>query len=185
MMILLLPNKLFSQFQNMGVFADTLKYGWHTPFDRYQYRENLFIRNSLIENYERERINVAGNMINSLILPGTGHFHTGNYLRGLILLGGQVFVAGATVHFYSNGKSLYEEYERANQISEINRLYDEASDSFMQASLLAGAFVALWVYNVFDTYIITKEYNRRLWESHVRNDGRIQMSPNGVTYRFC
>jgi len=185
-LLLTIPNVISAQIADINAFADTLKYGWFTPQDRYQFRDDLSFRSSLVPDFERSMINVGWNMRNSLILPGSGHFHTGNYIRGLIFLGGEILIAGSTIHFFRQGSTKYEEYRQATQIDEINRLYDEAVDSYGRASLLTGLFVAVWIYNVFDTYLVTKEYNRRVWNEHVRREQerRLLLMPNGVVYRF-
>ena len=177
---------LSAQLVGADAFADTLRYGWFSPQDRYLFRDDLSFRSSLIPEFERSMINVGWNMRNSLILPGSGHFHTGNYIRGLIFLGGEIFIASTALFLFERGNTRHEEYRRATQIDDINRLYDEAVDSYIQASLLTGLFVAVWIYNVFDTHLVTREYNRRLWNEHVQREQerRFLLAPNGVMYRF-
>ena len=184
--IVILPRDIFAQIGNMHTFADTLKYGWFTPEDRYDFRDNLALRNSIIPEYERSMISVSKNMERSWILPGSGHFHTQNYMRGLLFLGSEIFIASTVLYLFDKGASDYNSYKEATQIDEINKYYDSAVDSYLQATLLSCLFVAVWVFNVYDTHQVTTEYNKRMWNDHLNREKerRLHLTPTGVTYRF-
>ena len=170
----------------MTGFSNTLKYNWLTPKDRYDFRDNLALRNSIIDEFEKERIDVSRNMQLSLVLPGTGHLHTGNYIRGFLFLGGEIVIASTAIYFFNQGKSNHEKYRDATQIDEINRFYDATVTSYLQASIMTGVFVVVWVVNVFDTRRVTNEYNRRLWNELLlrEQERRVVVTGNGLIYRF-
>jgi len=157
-----------------------------TPQDRYDFRDNLALRSSIIDEFERSRIDVSRNMQLSLILPGTGHLHTGNYIRGVLFLGGEIAIASTAVHFFNRGRSNYDKYKNATRIDEIERFYDAAVTSYVQASIMAGVFVGVWVWNVFDTRRVTNEYNQRLWNEMMtrEQERRVVVGANGLEYRF-
>jgi len=180
---------IVSCFANTGfssAFVDTLKYKWHTPTDRYDFRDNLDLRNSILPDFQKEMINVSSNMERSLFLPGIGHFHTGNYLRGLLMVGSEVFIASTAIYMYDKGKQSYKKYKVATQIDDINRYYDSAVTNYTQASMMVGLFVAVWVYNIYDTYLVTTAYNEKLWNEHLRKERerRFYLTPAGATFRF-
>ena len=182
----LLLKSLYSQNTDMTGFSNTIKYNWLTPEDRYEFRNNLALRNSIIDDFEKEKIDVSRNMQLSLILPGTGHLHTGNYIRGILFLGGEIAIASTTIYFFNQGKSNHEKYRNATQIDDINRFYDATVTSYLQASIMTGVFIAVWVVNVFDTRRVTNEYNRRLWNDFLQREQerRVVVTTNGLVYRF-
>ena len=184
--LLILSQFISAQTADVTGFSNTLKYNWFTPQDRYDFRENLSIRSSVINDFERQKIDVTRNMQLSMILPGTGHLHTGNYFRGILFLGSEIALASAAVHFVNEGRTNYDRYKSATRIDEINRYYDAAVTSYVQATIVAGLFVAIWIYNVFDTRNVTREYNRRLWINlqQAEQERRLQIAPNGISYHF-
>jgi hypothetical protein len=167
-------------------FADTLKYNWDTPVTRYAYRENLDFKKSLLNKYENERLNISLNMGKSLIIPGWGHFHTKDYLRGQVLLSSEIILAGSTFFLYEKAMDRYNKYKKATQIDQINQYYQEANDSYKQASLTTALFILVWAYNVYDTYLVTNQYNDRLWINNIQKevDRKITVTPNGISIKF-
>ena len=124
--LLLLSQLIVAQAGDTTGFSNTFKYNWFTPQDRYDYRENLTMRSSLINEYESSKIDVWKNMERSLILPGTGHFHTGNYVRGMVFLCSEIALATTSIYLINEGKKNHDQYQKATQIDEINRLFDKS-----------------------------------------------------------
>lgn len=182
----LLNQPVHAQDFDMRVFADTLKYNWTSSNDRYEFRDDIFLRNSIIPIYENDIINIPQNMAKSLLLPGLGHFATKNYLRGQIFLSAEILLAGSAYFMYDKANSKYDQYKKATQIDKINEYYNDAMDSYRQATIVTSLFMAVWLYNIYDTYIVTKEYNLNLWDTYYlrEKEKKLIVSPNGITYKF-
>lgn len=177
---------LFAQDFDIKVFADTLKYKWDSPASRYEYREDLLFRTNLLKKYENEKLNIGFNITKSMLIPGMGHFQTKNYLRGQILLSTEIILAGTTYFLYDKSQEKYDKYHNSTQIDEMNQYYSDANSSYKQASLTAALFVVVWGYNLYDTYVVTKQYNDRLWLKNVdkETNKKIMLTPNGVSIKF-
>lgn len=177
---------LTAQDFNINTFADTLKYNWKTPEDRYNFRLDLDYRNSIMQNYDDQSINVPLNMSQSVMMPGLGHFNTKNFLRGQILLSAEIVLAGTSYMFYNKSMEKFKKYKNATQIDEINQYYTEASDLYKKSSAFTTLCVALWIYNVYDTYIVTNEYNNKLWINLVEKEKekRFNITPTGIQINF-
>ncbi len=171
---------------DIASFADTLKYNWDTPATRYAYRENLEFKKKLLTKYEDERLAVPLNMGKSMLLPGWGHFHTKNYLRGQILLSSEIILAGSTFFLYDKAMDKYDQYKKATQIDQMDQFYQDANESYKQASLTTALFVLVWAYNVYDTYLVTNQYNDKLWIDNIQKevDRKITVSPTGINIKF-
>ncbi len=144
------------------------------------------IKNSLLQKYEKNKINIGLNISKSAVIPGLGHFQTKDYLRGQILLSTEIVLAGTTYFLYDKAMDKYDQYKNSTQIDVMNQFYTEANDSFKQASLTGFLFVAVWGYNLYDTYVVSKQYNDKLWLDYVKkeNEKRIKINPNGITIKF-
>ncbi len=177
---------LSAQDFDINTFADTLKYNWKTSNDRYEFRTDLEFRNSLTSKYEKEMISVPFNMSKSIMMPGLGHFQTKNYFRGQILLSTEIVLAGASYFLYDKAMVKYRKYKSATQIDDMNQYYTDASGYYRQSTIFTTLFVMIWVYNVYDTYIVTNEYNVNLWNSLVekQKENKITITPTGVSIKF-
>ena len=140
-----------------------LKYNWNNAEERYQYRENLAFKKGLIDSYEAERLSTTLNLGKSAILPGWGHFDTNNVLRGQILLSTEIILAGTSFFLYDKSVEKYDKYKASKQIDEINQYYSDANRLYKQSQLTMGLFAAIWVFNIYDTYVSTNQYNEWLW----------------------
>lgn len=171
---------------DMRVFADTLKYGWSNPEDRYNFRDDIKLRTSILDEYNNSKINIPVNMGKSLLLPGLGHFQTKNYFRGQVFLSAEILLFGSAYFMFDKSSTKYEQYKNATQIDKIDEYYNDALSSYKQGVILSGLFVAVWLYNVYDTYLVSREYNENLWLELMQKqaDRRIIIQPNGISVRF-
>ncbi len=176
----------FAQGYDIRALADTLKYGWNSPSDRYDFRNDLKLRTSIINEFENSIINVPVNMGKSMLMPGLGHFQTKNYLRGQIFLSTEILLIGSAYFMFDKSQSKYDQYKKATQIDKINEYYDDALSDYKTGVMITGLALAVWLYNIYDTYVVTKEYNENLWYEIKQKevDRRLIIQPNGISYRF-
>lgn len=171
---------------NIFELADTLKYNWNNPDERYAFRENQNLKKLLINEYDQMKINIPTNMSRSMILPGWGHFQSKNYLRGQIIMSTEIVLAGASIFMYNKSMDKYKLYKESSQIDDINQYYREANSAFKQASICTFLFSIVWVYNIYDTYKVSEQYNNHLWSDLVQKEKnkKIIVNPQGIQIKF-
>ncbi|HPY96632.1 MAG TPA: hypothetical protein PL063_05425 [Candidatus Cloacimonadota bacterium] len=179
--------KIYAQADfDVAAFADTLKYNWTNTETRYAFRENLEFKKSLLKKYENETLSISLNIGKSMIMPGWGHMHTEDYLRGQILLSTEILLAGTSYFLYDKSMEKYDKYKKADQIDVLNQYYSEANTAYKQATMAFSLFALVWVYNVYDTYIVTEQYNDHLWVKNIQKelDKKITVTPLGISVKF-
>lgn len=121
-----------------------------------------------------------------MIAPGWGHFSTNNYLKGEILLGLQVLLAGSAYYFYDQSQDYYDKYKNAHQIDEINQYYIDANSSYRTSGILVGLWIITWGYTVLDTIQATENYNRDLWYTLYNEymKSKVTVTAQGIQIRF-
>ncbi len=171
---------------NIIELADTLKYNWNSPEERYSFRENHNFKKSLIEEYNLKKINIPNNMSRSMILPGWGHFQSKNYLRGQIILSSEIILASASIFMYNKAMDKYDLYNSSTQIDNINQYYSEANSAYKQASICGFMFVIVWIYNIYDTYKVSEQYNEQLWNDLIlkEKNKKVIIHPHGFQIKF-
>ena len=87
------------------------------------------------------------------LIPGAAQMHKGDYLKGGIIMGGAVAMAGGLVAFESM---------RANYLAKIGQTHsadvkvaynNKAGTCATMRNIFAGGLAALYVYNILDAFI--------------------------------
>lgn len=185
-LILLISFSCFAQGYDIKALADTLKYGWETPEDRYQFRDDMKLRTHILDDYNSQLINIPTNLSKSALIPGLGHFQTKNYFRGQIFLSSEILLIGSAYFMFDKAQTKYDQYKSATQIDKINEYYDNALSHHKTGVIISGLALAVWLYNLYDTYLVTREYNENLWSEikQKETNRRIIIHPNGITLKF-
>ncbi len=185
--ILILSSALLGQF-NIEKFSNPQKYGWTNLQERYDAREDLLKRQKLLQIYEMKKIPVWKNMLHSGIMPGWGQFNTHSYTKGQIFLYVEVVLAGTCYYFFDQSYEKYDLYKSATYIGDIKQYYDDATKYRGYAQGLIAFTGLIWIYNIYDTYISTEEYNAEIWNGVVNEfvNDKIEVSlyPMGFEVRF-
>ncbi|MCD4829251.1 MAG: hypothetical protein K8R90_07505 [Candidatus Cloacimonetes bacterium] len=181
----LMPS-LAAQTFDIEVFSDPQKYGWNTFEQRSEAQARLLERQQLLQVFRMQRLDAATNVAKSAIAPGWGHFSAQSYTKGQVLLGIQVILLGSSFYFYDQAMENYNRYKQASQIDQMNQAYNDALEPYRFAQAFFGLFAIVWGYTLFDTYMVTEEYNAGLWNVIVEeyNRGTVQLTPTGISVRF-
>lgn len=85
------------------------------------------------------------------IIPGVGQFCKGSVLKGSLILGGEIIVAGGII-LCENTRSSYikKMYEQPKYASEYNSMADSWETG---RNICIGAAAALYVYNLIDAFV--------------------------------
>lgn len=124
--------------------------------------------------------------IYSSVLPGSGQIYAGQMLKGVIIGVGTVGSLAATFYLKDQYKQNKEQYFDDKEIYEMNidrdkmdqyygtmiDSYDKMESSYNTMRITAGITVAVWVYNIIDSYIFFPD------QSGVRLGG---MSNNNIS----
>ena len=185
--ILLICSSLAAQF-NIKNFSDTEKYGWKDIQSQQMARKELQSRQKLLQIYEMEKQSKIGNIIKSAITPGWGQLNTQHCTKGQMLLGLELIIAGSSYYFYDRASEEYDLYLEANYIGDIKQHYEDASTFNFYSKGLMMFGIAIWAYNLYDTYQTTEEFNANVWNNILKqyHSEKIQVSlqPLGFEVRF-
>ena len=167
-------------------FSDPEKYGWENFESRKNYRDDLLERQELLQIYEMKKKSLTVNMLKSTLLPGWGHMAAQHVSRGQIILGLEIITLSTSFYFYDQAMEYYDKYKKATQIDEIEQNYNDAVRPYRFSQAFFGLSVAIWAYNILDTYYVTQDYNNEKWNNIYKKyrKKRIIISPTGITLRF-
>jgi len=81
---------------------------------------------------------------------------------------------------------IYDKYEKATYIGDIEKYYSDAKSPYNMSQVFLGLGIIVWVYNIYDTIVVTEKYNDALWEKIIfeNQDTSISISPTGLSMRF-
>lgn len=106
----------------------------------------------------------------SAIVPGWGQFHKGSNLKGGLILGGTVALAGGII-FTENQRSDYANKIAKTHDTDIKRAYATKRDNYATGrNICIGATAALYIYNLIDAIVASGA--RRVVVSHRDAAGR-------------
>ena len=173
-------------FDSDAILQKNIKYGWDNATNWENSRKDLQENMAVFKQWDNKKQSHLTNCLKSMIAPGWGHFSTGNYLKGEILLGLQVLLAGSVYYFYDQSQDYYDKYKNAHQIDEINQYYIDANSSYRTSGILVGLWIIVWGYTVLDTIQSTENYNRNLWFTLYDEymNGKISVTAQGIQIRF-
>ena len=167
-------------------FSDPQKYGWADETLRLDARDDLFIRNMLLEDYNKQAQSPLTNVIKTSFAPGWGHFSLGSYTKGQVLLGTQLGLLGTSLYLREKANIEYKKYKGATQIDAIHDYYESAIIPYRQSNLLLGLFVVVWGYTIYDVVLETHNYNDNIWNelTNSMTVGSLNITPISISYRF-
>ena len=173
-------------FDKDAILQVNIKYGWDDAKNWQNSRNDLQENMIVFGQWETKKQSHFTNCLKSMIAPGWGHFSTNNYLKGEILLGLQVLLAGSAYYFYDQSQDYYDKYKNAHQIDEINQYYIDANSSYRTSGILVGLWIIVWGYTVLDTIQATENYNRDLWYTLYNEymKSKVTVTAQGIQIRF-
>ncbi len=174
------------EFDKDSILQVNIKYGWDDAKNWQNSRNDLQENMIVFGQWETKKQSHFTNCLKSMIAPGWGHFSTNNYLKGEILLGLQVLLAGSAYYFYDQSQDYYDKYKNAHQIDEINQYYIDANSSYRTSGILVGLWIIAWGYTVLDTIQATEDYNRDLWYTLYNEymKSKVTVTAQGIQIRF-
>jgi hypothetical protein len=182
-----LVSSIWAQF-NLEEFRNPAKYGWENLQERQESRAELISRQKLLQIYEMKKLPIWRNMLQSSLIPGWGQFNTKHYSKGQIFMGIELVLIGTSYYYYDQSEEKYQQYLDSSYIGDIKQNYEDASKlrRFSQGFLAVASLV--WIYNLYDTYQSTEEYNAGLWDNMIReyhqDNFQISVYPLGIQMRF-
>lgn len=181
----LIPASLAGQELDIGRFSNPFKYGWVDEESRLNSRDKLFMRTVMLDQYHQEKQSSAVNALKTAIAPGWGHFSLESYTKGQLFLGVQIMLLGTGLYYREKSMIEFRKYEKATQVDDIKRYYDDAIIPHRQSTLLLSLFFIVWGYTIYDSIIETQTYNWDLWGKISGNeDANLTITPTSITYRF-
>jgi len=189
-MFLIISLPLFAdesnEFDSDSILQINIKYGWDNTTNWKNSRKDLQENMNVFKQWDDKKQSHFTNCLKSMIAPGWGHFSTNNFLKGEILLGLQVLLAGSAYYFYDQSQDYYDKYKNAHQIDEINQYYINANSSYRTSSILVGLWIIAWGYTVLDTIQATENYNRDLWQTLYDQymNNKVSVTTQGIQIRF-
>ncbi|PID28998.1 MAG: hypothetical protein CSB55_02720 [Candidatus Cloacimonadota bacterium] len=175
----------FGEF-DLESFSNPRKYGWETYEDRRNAGKELYEKQKLLQlyhmNYQKPLVNAG----RSALVPGWGHFAVERYTKGQILLGMEIIFAGTTFYYYDQYRDYYDKYEAASQSDKIQYYFDKAQTPYRLAGSFFGLYCLVWIYTVYDTFLVTDDYNGDIWDKIIKNhrESAFTVTPTGFSYRF-
>ncbi len=125
----------------------------------------------LFDNIDKTTKYGAIGLWRSAIVPGWGQFYKGSYLKGGLIMGGAVALAGGIVYTECMRSDYADKIAKTHK-EENKRVYATRRDNFETGrNICIGAAAALYVYNLIDAIVAPGA--RRLV---------IKSRPNGNTY---
>jgi len=167
-------------------FSDPHKYGWNTRKKHLESRENLLKRQKLLQVYELNKQKISSNVIKSIIAPGWGHFSAKRYTKGQVLLGIEIILMGSSLYYYDRAMEDYDKYKNSDYIEDINNYYEDTKMPFIFSQAFFTLGLVIWAYTVYDSAVVTRDYNAELWESIIKeyNKKKLIITPTGFSLRF-
>jgi len=171
-------------------FTDPAKYDWDSKENYLDAREKLRLKQNIIQLYEMKNSDLNSNLLKSAVLPGWGHFSVNKYTRGEILMGLELIFLGTAFYYYDQAMENYDKYKDSDYIGDINKYYDKAKKPYQYSQTFFALGIATWLYSIYDTVVVTREYNADLWqklnEKYQDNetDPGISLYPLGIKWNF-
>lgn len=167
-------------------FSDPAKYGWNAPEDQNSARKDLLERQKLLQIYELNKFSYRDKILKSALVPGWTHFTAGKYAKGQVLLGLEIGMFVSSFYFYDQAMNYYDKYKEAEYIGEISDYYEKTKDPWRLSQAFLGLGILIWVYNIYDSFLVVDQYNTELWQKIYidYHNKKIAVTPTGITVRF-
>ena len=95
----------------------------------------------------------SGALFRSLLIPGWGQFYNRQDLKGGMLLGSVLALAGAGAAMQIAAAMATSEYTAAGPGSDFNALATRVESYRIASVVLFGAMGLVWIYNIIDAYV--------------------------------
>jgi hypothetical protein len=176
----------FAQRFDVEKFSNPAKYNWQTPQLQLKNRLDLQERQKLLQVYEMNKLNYRSNVIKSALVPGWTHFSAGKYAKGQIILGLEVALFVSSFYYYDQAMNYYDKYKTSDYIGDLEDYYEKTKAPWRNSQLFFGLGLMVWVYNIYDTFLVVDEYNTELWQKIYLDyhHKKLSVTPSGITYRF-
>lgn len=114
-------------------------------------------------NYERHKFSIESSSMKaaftkSLILPGWGHLHTGEELRGWLLISATAITLGSSIYFSVDAYNKEKDYLSATVQPIINDLYTKYNSSYKLRNISLISFAVVWIYSQIDLAYFSNNY---------------------------
>jgi hypothetical protein len=178
--------RISAQTFDVEKFSHPAKYGWDSAESQQAFRNDLQNRQKLLQLYEMNKFNYRERIIKSAFVPGWTQFSAGKYARGQIILGLEVALFVSSFYYYDQAMNYYDKYKSADYIGDIEDYYEKSKTPWRNSQLFFGLGVLVWIYNLYDTYLVVDEYNTELWQKIYLDyyNKKITVTASGITYRF-
>ena len=100
-----------------------------------------------------------GAVINSLLLPGLGHFDSNNNTKGWTLTIISSLTLGSMIYFIADTYSKEEKYLKERDPILLGSAYDKYNKSYQIRNSLIFAYVAIWLYSQIDMLFFSNDTN--------------------------
>jgi len=188
LLILFLLFSIFLNAQNFDIekFSDPTKYGWQNPQQQQEARQDLLERQKLLQIYEMNKFTYHDKIVKSALIPGWAHFNAKKYAKGQVLLGLEVGLFVSSFYFYDQSMNYYDKYKSADYIGDITDYYEKTKTPWRYSQAFLGLGLLVWVYNIYDSFLVVDEYNTELWQKIYidYHNKKLSVTPTGITYRF-
>ena len=167
-------------------FSDPAKYNWNSSKVQLQHRNDLQQRQKLLQVYEMNKFNYRSKLIKSALVPGWTHFSAGKYAKGQVILGLEVALFVSSFYYYDQAMNYYDKYKNSDYIGDLEYYYEKTKIPWRNSQLFFGLGLMVWVYNIYDTFLVVDEYNTELWQKIYLDyhNKKLSITPSGITYRF-
>ncbi len=166
-------------------FSDPQKYQWKNFEEQQAFRQDLLERQKLLQIYELKKQDVTSNLVKSALVPGWGHFSAQHYNKGSILMATEVVLFGTGFFYLDKAMDSYSNYKDATYIGDIKQFYTDANDEYRMFQGFMSLGLLVWCYTIYDTIVVTDEYNAAVWNRILQDSGkRISLGMGTVSVRF-
>jgi len=171
---------------NIEEFSNQTKYNWNNMKERFDARENLDQRQKLLQIYQMNKQQVAGNMLKSAIVPGWGHYLSKDYTRGHVFLASEIILIGSSLYFYSQALNDYDTYKNSTYIGDIKQFYLDANSNYKYSQIFLSLGAVVWLYSIYDSVSATHEYNQKYWNELTNKiqSQKVVITPTSISVRF-
>lgn len=186
LMLLIGFYRLSAQRFDVEKFSDPYKYGWLKPAEQHSARQDLKERQKLLQVYEMNKFNYSERLVKAAVVPGWTHFSAGKFAKGQIILGVEVALFVSSFYYYDQAMNYYDKYKNSNYIGEMEDYYEKTKAPWRNSQIFFGLGLMVWIYNIYDSYLVVNEYNTNLWQKIYLDyhNKKLSITNKGITYRF-
>lgn len=93
----------------------------------------------------------------SALVPGWGHLDNGDEVKGFILTGVSVFLAGSAIYYTLETNDREKDYLNAEGPSEIRETYNSYNKAYQMRNGLIIGYLGVWLYSQLDLMFINND----------------------------